>query len=216
MASGGNGIGAALAGTTITGGAGIAGSADSNVAGTSSSLSTAAAVAATGEVLEAPRLLRDGSAVSDISRDSIAGLKEAEWAKDPSQAPATEILVILKWGGDLTPLGRDQAESMGAIFRQKMYPDNNNGGVLRLHATYRHDLKIKASDEGRVMKTAAAFAKGLLELEGQLTPILASLVTIEEKNRQMLDHGGNKQVKEDLDRCVCASLSVCVCVCVCV
>ena len=66
------------------------------------------------------------------------------------------------------------------------------------------------------MKTAAAFAKGLLELEGQLTPILASLVTIEEKNRQMLDHGGNKQVKEDLDRCVCASLSVCVCVCVCV
>jgi hypothetical protein len=31
-----------------------------------------------------------------------------------------------------------------------------------LHATYRHDLKIKASDEGRVMKTAAAFTKGLL------------------------------------------------------
>lgn len=39
-----------------------------------------------------------------------------------------------------------------------------------------HDLKIKTSDEGRVMKTAAAFAKGLLELEGDLPPILVSLV----------------------------------------
>ena len=39
-----------------------------------------------------------------------------------------------------------------------MYPEVS-GGMLRLHATYRHDLKIKASDEGRVMKTAAGFAK---------------------------------------------------------
>ena len=82
-----------------------------------------------------------------------------------------------------------------------MYPDPHGGGVLRLHATYRHDLKIKASDEGRVMKTAAAFTKGLLELEGNLTPILASLVTVEEKNRQMLDKGGNDEIKDDMDRC---------------
>lgn len=45
-------------------------------------------------------------------------------------------------------------------------------GLLRLHSTFRHDLKIYASDEGRVQMTAAAFAKGLLALEGQLTPIL--------------------------------------------
>ena len=32
-------------------------------------------------------------------------------------------------------------------------------GLLRLHSTYRHDLKIYASDEGRVQMTAAAFAK---------------------------------------------------------
>ena len=38
-------------------------------------------------------------------------------------------------------------------------------GLLRLHSTYRHDLKIYASDEGRVQMTAAAFAKGLLALE---------------------------------------------------
>ena len=33
------------------------------------------------------------------------------------------------------------------------------GGLLRLHSTYRHDLKIYSSDEGRVKMTAAAFAK---------------------------------------------------------
>ena len=57
-----------------------------------------------------------------------------------------------------------------------MYPDAKGGGILRLHSTFRHDLKINTSDEGRVMKTAAAFAKGLLELEGDLPPILVSLV----------------------------------------
>jgi hypothetical protein len=32
-------------------------------------------------------------------------------------------------------------------------------GFLRLHSTFRHDLKIYASDEGRVQMTAAAFTK---------------------------------------------------------
>lgn len=40
------------------------------------------------------------------------------------------------------------------------------GGLLRLHSTYRHDLKIYSSDEGRVQTSAAAFTKGLLDLEG--------------------------------------------------
>uniref|UniRef100_A0A453H3P1 diphosphoinositol-pentakisphosphate 1-kinase n=1 Tax=Aegilops tauschii subsp. strangulata TaxID=200361 RepID=A0A453H3P1_AEGTS len=57
-------------------------------------------------------------------------------------------------------------------------------GLLRLHSTYRHDLKIYSSDEGRVQMSAAAFAKGLLDLEGQLTPILVSLVS---KDSSMLD-----------------------------
>jgi len=131
-------------------------------------------------------------------------MKPQKWEEvtlDGNPPKATEILLILKWGGDLTPLGRERAENVGENFRHLMYPDHEGGGVLRLHATYRHDLKIKASDEGRVMKTAAAFTKGLLELEGQLTPILASLVTVEEKNRQMLDKGGNFEIKVELDRC---------------
>ena len=53
---------------------------------------------------------------------------------------------------------------------------SGGGGILRLHSTFRHDLKIKTSDEGRVMKTAASFAKGMLELEGDIPPILVSLV----------------------------------------
>lgn len=57
---------------------------------------------------------------------------------------------------------------------------------MRLHSTFRHDLKIKTSDEGRVMKTAAAFAKGLLELEGDLPPILVSLVHKEKGSMHML------------------------------
>uniref|UniRef100_A0A1Q3FFW2 Inositol hexakisphosphate and diphosphoinositol-pentakisphosphate kinase n=1 Tax=Culex tarsalis TaxID=7177 RepID=A0A1Q3FFW2_CULTA len=101
--------------------------------------------------------------------------------KDPS------LVLILKWGGELTPAGRIQAEELGRIFRC-MYPggqsrgDGKEGlgaqglGLLRLHSTFRHDLKIYASDEGRVQMTAAAFAKGLLALEGELTPILVQMV----------------------------------------
>ncbi|XP_078804555.1 inositol hexakisphosphate and diphosphoinositol-pentakisphosphate kinase 2 isoform X16 [Oryzias latipes] len=107
------------------------------------------------------------------------------------------LLLILKWGGELTPAGRVQAEELGRAFRC-MYPGGQAGnrrslgcespidfgdfagfpgcGLLRLHSTYRHDLKIYASDEGRVQMTAAAFAKGLLALEGELTPILVQMV----------------------------------------
>lgn len=54
------------------------------------------------------------------------------------------------------------------------------------------------------MNTAAAFAKGFLELEGELTPILVSLVSKErgDKNNgvMMLDQTGNKDIKRDMDR----------------
>ncbi|XP_076642084.1 inositol hexakisphosphate and diphosphoinositol-pentakisphosphate kinase isoform X14 [Halictus rubicundus] len=107
------------------------------------------------------------------------------------------LVLILKWGGELTPAGRIQAEELGRIFRcmypggqgrhlseedSKMLPNHGDYagaqglGLLRLHSTFRHDLKIYASDEGRVQMTAAAFAKGLLALEGELTPILVQMV----------------------------------------
>ncbi|XP_042884200.1 inositol hexakisphosphate and diphosphoinositol-pentakisphosphate kinase 2-like isoform X4 [Penaeus japonicus] len=114
--------------------------------------------------------------------------EEGDSPKEPS------LVLILKWGGELTPAGRIQAEELGRIFRC-MYPGGQERsewidetvtgceyagtqglGLLRLHSTYRHDLKIYASDEGRVQMTAAAFAKGLLALEGELTPILVQMV----------------------------------------
>ena len=94
------------------------------------------------------------------------------------------LLLILKWGGELTKNGIVQAEGLGNAFR-KLYPggegtysktNKSDRGFLRLHSTYRHDLKIYASDEGRVQTTAAAFAKGLLALEGELAPILVQMV----------------------------------------
>ncbi|KAI9562725.1 hypothetical protein GHT06_010179 [Daphnia sinensis] len=114
-----------------------------------------------------------------------SGCSEEDTHNEPS------LLLILKWGGELTPAGRVQAEELGRIFRC-MYPggQGNQGlGLLRLHSTYRHDLKIYASDEGRVQMTAAAFAKGLLALEGELTPILFQMVKSANTNG-LLDNDG--------------------------
>ena len=92
----------------------------------------------------------------------------------------TEALFIFKWGGDITHSGIEQAKILGSIFRFQIYPShdtNGNGdGLLRLHSTYRHDLKCYSSDEGRCMKTAAAFLQGFLELDGNLIPIIFSMV----------------------------------------
>ena len=91
-----------------------------------------------------------------------------------------EALFVLKWGGELTHAGVNQASSLGENFREKMYIEDKSGGLLRLHSTYRHDLKCYTSDEGRCQKTAAAFLKGLLFLEGALAPVLAIMVRNDE------------------------------------
>ncbi|XP_050834470.1 inositol hexakisphosphate and diphosphoinositol-pentakisphosphate kinase 1 isoform X7 [Serinus canaria] len=109
-------------------------------------------------------------------------LKAASEDEEARRESSPSLLLVLKWGGELTPAGRVQAEELGRAFRC-MYPGGQGDyagfpgcGLLRLHSTYRHDLKIYASDEGRVQMTAAAFAKGLLALEGELTPILVQMV----------------------------------------
>jgi inositol hexakisphosphate/diphosphoinositol-pentakisphosphate kinase len=127
--------------------------------------------------------------------------EEYEDEKGELKKRCVEVQLILKWGGNLTKLGEKQSINLGRRLRHEMYPDAPGGGILRLHSTFRHDLKIKTSDEGRVMKTAAAFAKGLLELEGDLPPILVSLVHKEKGSLHMLDPSGNKEVKMELDEC---------------
>ncbi|XP_067357390.1 inositol hexakisphosphate and diphosphoinositol-pentakisphosphate kinase 1 isoform X28 [Channa argus] len=110
------------------------------------------------------------------------GQPKASSEEEDCKKEGPSLLLVLKWGGELTPAGRVQAEELGRAFRC-MYPGGQGDyagfpgcGLLRLHSTYRHDLKIYASDEGRVQMTAAAFAKGLLALEGELTPILVQMV----------------------------------------
>ncbi|XP_005877611.1 PREDICTED: inositol hexakisphosphate and diphosphoinositol-pentakisphosphate kinase 1 isoform X13 [Myotis brandtii] len=125
------------------------------------------------------------------------GVKASNEGQDPQQkAVAPSLLLVLKWGGELTPAGRVQAEELGRAFRC-MYPGGQGDyagfpgcGLLRLHSTFRHDLKIYASDEGRVQMTAAAFAKGLLALEGELTPILVQMVKSANMNG-LLDSDGD-------------------------
>ena len=150
-------------------------------------------------------VLEQGGQFAGINRK--VQLKPLKWSNedDPSlEKYCTEALLILKHGGVLTHAGRQQAEALGSLFRNVMYPQNGptGGGLLRLHSTYRHDLKIYSSDEGRVQTSAAAFAKGLLDLEGAaLTPILVSLVN---KDAGMLDAFGKgasvdiKAAKEEL------------------
>nr|XP_039247814.1 inositol hexakisphosphate and diphosphoinositol-pentakisphosphate kinase 2-like isoform X3 [Styela clava] len=137
----------------------------------------------------------------------VSGSKNITSSSDDSDQQKTvrrnpTLLLILKWGGELTPAGRAQAEDLGRAFRC-MYPGGKveghftgdyagfpGCGLLRLHSTYRHDLKIYASDEGRVQMTAAAFAKGLLALEGELTPILVQMVKSANMNG-LLDSEGD-------------------------
>ena len=106
-------------------------------------------------------------------------MKPLKWENDR----VVEALFILKWGGELTHSGVEQAVKLGESFREKMYIEDKDkavNGLLRLHSTYRHDLKCYTSDEGRCQKTAAAFLKGLLFLEGALAPILAIMVRNDE------------------------------------
>ncbi|QCD92555.1 inositol hexakisphosphate/diphosphoinositol-pentakisphosphate kinase [Vigna unguiculata] len=141
-------------------------------------------------------VLEEGGHFSGIYRK--VQLKPLKWVKVTKgngeiEEQPVEALMILKYGGVLTHAGRKQAEELGRYFRNKMYPGEGTG-LLRLHSTYRHDLKIYSSDEGRVQMSAAAFAKGLLDLEGQLTPILVSLVS---KDSSMLD--GLENASSEMD-----------------
>ncbi|PAV90193.1 hypothetical protein WR25_17243 [Diploscapter pachys] len=133
------------------------------------------------------------------------------------QGPA--LLLILKWGGELTTAGNLQAEALGKLFRTlypgirrtdgKSSPEDTQGlGFLRLHSTYRHDLKIYASDEGRVQTTAAAFAKGMLALEGELTPILVQMVKSANTDGLLDDDFQAREYQTELKRYLHKALQV--------
>ena len=123
---------------------------------------------------------------------------------------ATKVLLILKWGGFLTHAGIEQARKLGETFRVTLYPssEDEQGGLLRLHSTYRHDLKCYSADEGRCLKTAASFLKGLLQLDGPIIPIISSMVTCDDDINKLLDvssddiHEFKDKIKKQMSECL--------------
>ena len=122
----------------------------------------------------------------------------------------SKALIILKWGGFLTHAGIEQAKLLGKTFRVTLYPssDAEQNGLLRLHSTYRHDLKCYSADEGRCLKTAASFLKGLLQLDGPIIPIISSMVTSDEDRNKLLDvssddlHEFKEKIKKQMSECL--------------
>ena len=130
-------------------------------------------------------------------------LKPVEWSDSGSTTPS-KLLVVVKWGGELTDMGRAQAEDLGRHLRQTLFPVSSDDGaddsLLRLHSSFRHDFKIYSSIEGRCQTTAAAFTKGFLDLEGDLTPILVSLVCYDDFARELLDEPIPKEDRDKVKR----------------
>lgn len=127
--------------------------------------------------------LGDGKGFSGVNRK--VQLKQIENSENCLNNKKT-VLVVAKWGGELTRIGCEQAEELGKHLRATLYPGDSEG-LLRLHSTFRHDLKIYSSDEGRCQVTSAAFTKGFLDLEGDLAPILVQLVIRDTFARTLLD-----------------------------
>eukprot|EP00927_Polykrikos_kofoidii_P065296 TRINITY_DN61072_c0_g1_i1.p1 TRINITY_DN61072_c0_g1~~TRINITY_DN61072_c0_g1_i1.p1 ORF type:complete len:1327 (+),score=249.05 TRINITY_DN61072_c0_g1_i1:183-3983(+) len=116
-------------------------------------------------------------------------LKASKWKKqeeDGASRKAAQVLVVAKWGGELTIHGLEQSQELGSQLRIGLYP-NDPTGLLRLHSSFRHDFKIYSSQEGRCQITAAAFTKGFLDLEGDIIPILVSLVSSDRYAQALLD-----------------------------
>ncbi|XP_022087070.1 inositol hexakisphosphate and diphosphoinositol-pentakisphosphate kinase 2-like isoform X3 [Acanthaster planci] len=157
----------------------------------SSSEEASSALLALHGIQSLPNLSADVESDEPLDSSSASGARRLSFDFDCKADPS--LLLILKWGGELTDAGREQAEELGRAFRciypggQGEYAGFPGCGLLRLHSTYRHDLKIYASDEGRVQMTAAAFTKGMLALEGELTPILVQMVKSANTNG-LLDH----------------------------
>ncbi|VTZ66488.1 acid phosphatase, putative [Plasmodium chabaudi chabaudi] len=130
------------------------------------------------------KILERGDGFTGINRK--IQLKPVDFEVINDKIIVTKILLVAKWGGELTRMGRRQSENLGKRFRATLYPGDSDG-LLRLHSTFRHDFKIFTSDEGRCQITSAAFTKGFLDLDGELTPILVAMVIRNSKAHSLLD-----------------------------
>lgn len=91
-------------------------------------------------VQQQPMWKPDGGDWTPGMRTNIPGKTEEEEEEEHegqgTQERVTMLLLILKWGGELTKLGERQAQELGNSFRSVLYPDMGCGGLLRLHRLF--------------------------------------------------------------------------------
>ena len=89
-----------------------------------------------------PTLQKAGSGSGSTGAGGAAGAgKDGKEGKEEEKEVVTQALLILKFGGVLTHLGRKQAEMLGRGFRETMYPpyDDAEGCALaRIPSLHRH------------------------------------------------------------------------------
>jgi len=99
-------------------------------------------------------LRREGlrSAMSASVEQRLTPPKPLAGAKWKVSTPPTLVLAAPHEHIAPSPPPSHSTTTAGMQFRACMYPKHGpaGGGLLRLHSTYRHDLKIYSSDEGRV------------------------------------------------------------------
>nr|CAB3493647.1 unnamed protein product [Digitaria exilis] len=132
-------------------------------------------------------VLEEGGHFSGIYRK--VQLKPLKWMKvtkrngDGQEERPIEALMILKYGGVLTHAGRKQVETQNACLKLSNISRGIGKVFQKQHISRLFIFSLPLYHTVKRM-SAAAFAKGLLDLEGQLTPILVSLVS---KDSSMLD-----------------------------
>mmetsp|Transcript_7635 Transcript_7635/g.16836 ORF Transcript_7635/g.16836 Transcript_7635/m.16836 type:complete len:1122 (-) Transcript_7635:55-3420(-) len=120
-------------------------------------------------------------------RDRFSGMERKVQLKAvTNESKVDKVTVVAKHGGELTLSGLQAAETLGVHLRKTLYP-NDDGKLLRLHASFDHDFKCYSSQEGRCQSTAASFTRGFLDLQGDPTPILAALVMRDDYAQMLLD-----------------------------
>ena len=77
-------------------------------------------------------------------------LKKAQ--RDPS------LVLILKWGGELTSMGRVQAEELGKIFRSNIYPHTINHGAHEHTVSASHGVPFGNNCHSMIVPNQDAFS----------------------------------------------------------
>ena len=108
-----------------------------------------------------------------------------------------QVLVIVKYGGQLTDFGFKQADMLGKHYHQYLYPPDTSSN-LSLHSSFAHDIKYYASDEGRVQMSAAVFAKSFLDLDDdEIIPIMYALVWNDARSNALLEFSAPESLKPE-------------------